>query len=68
MDDTSDDLLEITELVERLEYLVEDYETLLKDVLKIFSATPRENSELEWDMTNERVAALDAIRAKIEVL
>ena len=61
MDDATNDLLEITELVE-------GYETLLKDVLKAFLATPREYSELEWDMTDERAAVLDAIRAKIEVL
>jgi len=43
-------------------------EALLKEVLKVFLATPREYSELEWDMTDERLAILEAIRAEIEVL
>ncbi len=46
--------------------IVEQYETLLKDVLVLFSATPHEKSDYEWVMTDRRVAALANIRVALE--
>lgn len=49
--------------------VVEEYEAVLKDVLEAFSGTqrtPRENSELEWEMTDSRIALLARIRTALE--
>jgi hypothetical protein len=51
---------------ERTWQTVGKYEAVMAEVLEAFSATPRENSEDEWQMTERRVAALARIRAALE--
>jgi hypothetical protein len=49
------------------ETIVEKYESLLKSVVTVFESTPREYSEGEWTVTDERADVLEAIRATLGV-